>query len=78
MLRNIVRRGAGAFVSAEDKIRARCGVLHIEYKRDARFGITAAANVFGVASTPLVTVQATHVAVVRSHLSWSHLLFPAA
>ncbi|KYN07592.1 hypothetical protein ALC62_01412 [Cyphomyrmex costatus] len=37
-----------------------------------------AANVFGVASTPRVTVQATHVAVVRSHLSWSHLLFPAA
>ncbi|TGZ53609.1 hypothetical protein DBV15_05144 [Temnothorax longispinosus] len=53
-------------------------VRHIEYKRGARFGITFAANVFGVASTPRVTVQATHVAVVRSHLSWSHLLFPAA
>ncbi|KYN31014.1 hypothetical protein ALC56_14826 [Trachymyrmex septentrionalis] len=36
------------------------------------------ANVFGVASTPRVTMRATHVAVVRSHLSWSHLLFPAA
>lgn len=78
MLRNIVRRGAGAFASAEDKNRAGRGVRHIEYNRGAQFGITAAANVFGVASTPRVTVQATHVAVVRSHLSWSHLLFPAA
>lgn len=69
MLRNVMRRGAGAFASAEDESRARRDVRHIEYKRGARFGITAAANVFGVASTPRVTMQATHVAVVRSHLS---------
>ncbi|EGI70494.1 hypothetical protein G5I_00694 [Acromyrmex echinatior] len=44
----------------------------------AMHDLVSQANVFGVASTPCVTVQATHVAVVRSHLSWSHLLFPAA